>query len=210
MQYLEDLQPNPTLLPETPLERARLRLWLKRIDDPTHPACGILTHATAFRQSFLAKSEKEQQAHFAKMPDPARRARQEAVYRDGLDAPIVAGAVRTYDKLLADMEAVLESSPWLAGSSYSLADAAATTLLVAATSLFYLDLWRGRAMLGSLARRRPGRAIGLGFASGLGLGLLLASAFSAFFWWWAIGAVIYAATVMAACLLLVRAESATQ
>ncbi len=98
MQYLEDLQPDPTLLPTGPLDRARLRLWLKRIDDPTHPACGILTHATAFRQSFLAKSAGERKAHFAKMPDPARRARQEAVYRDGLDAPIVMVMVLTPDK----------------------------------------------------------------------------------------------------------------
>ena len=141
MQYLEDLQPEPTLLPDAPLDRARLRLWLKRIDDPTHPACGVLTHATAFRQSFLAKSAAEQKAHFAKMPDPARRARQEAVYRDGLSAPIVVGAVHTYDKLLADMEAALESAPWLAGSSYSLADAAATPYVTRLSNLGLLDVW---------------------------------------------------------------------
>jgi glutathione S-transferase len=141
MQYLEDLQPDPALLPKTPLDRARLRLWLKRIDDPVHPACGVLTHATAFRESFLAKSEKEQQAHFAKMPDPARRARQESVYREGLDAAIVAGAVRTYDKLLADMEAALETSLWLAGPSYSLADAAATPYINRLSNLGLLDVW---------------------------------------------------------------------
>jgi len=141
MQYLEDLQPEPTLLPETPLDRARMRLWLKRIDDPTHPACGVLTHATAFRQSFLAKSPEEQKAHFAKMPDPARRARQEAVYREGLDAPIVAGAVRTHDKLLVDMEAALAAAPWLAGSRYSLADAAATPYVNRLSNLGLLDVW---------------------------------------------------------------------
>ena len=141
MQYLEDLKLDPTLLPKTPLDRARMRLWLKRIDDPTHPACGVLTHATAFRQSFLAKSSEEQQAHFAKMPDSARRARQEAVYRDGLDAPIVVGAVRTFDKLLADMEAALEPSPWLAGPLYSLADAATTPYITRLNNLGLLDVW---------------------------------------------------------------------
>ena len=141
MQYLEDLQPKPTLLPKAPLDRARLRLWLKRIDDPTHPACGILTHATAFRQSFLAKSAEEQKAHFAKMPDPARRERQEAVYRDGLDAPIVVGALHTYAQLLAHMEAALETSSWLAGPSYSLADAAATPYVNRLNDLGLLDVW---------------------------------------------------------------------
>ena len=141
MQYLEDLQPDPSLLPATPLDRARLRLWLKRIDDPTHPACGVLTHATAFRQSFLAKTAEEQAAHFAKMPDPARRARQEAVYRDGLDAPIVVGAVRIHDKLLADMEEALTTSSWLAGPNYSLADAAATPYVNRLNNLGLLDVW---------------------------------------------------------------------
>ena len=115
MQYLEDLAPAPSLLPASPAERARMRLWLKRIDDPVHPACGVLTHATAFRQSFLAKSPAEQEAHFAKIPDLGRRARQRAVYRDGLDAPIVADAVRTHDRLLSDMEAALADAPFLAG-----------------------------------------------------------------------------------------------
>lgn len=144
MQYLEDLKPDPTLLPATPVGRARVRLWLKRIDDPVHPACGVLTHATAFRQSFLAKSPAEQEAHFAKMPDPGRRARQQAVYRDGLDAPIVAAAVRTHDKLLADMDAALANAPFLAGPAYSLADAAATPYVTRLNNLGLFDVWAPR------------------------------------------------------------------
>jgi len=76
MQYLEDLKPDPTALPPSPAGRARMRLWLKRIDDPLHPACGVLTHATAFRPSFLALTPEQQAARFEKMPDPGRRARQ--------------------------------------------------------------------------------------------------------------------------------------
>jgi glutathione S-transferase len=49
MQYIEDIGPAPSLLPESPLDRARMRLWLKRIDDPIHPSTGTITHATAFR-----------------------------------------------------------------------------------------------------------------------------------------------------------------
>ena len=141
MQYLEDLAPATTLLPASPSQRARMRLWLKRIDDPVHPACGVLTHATAFRQSFLAKSPAEQEAHFAKIPDLGRRARQRAVYRDGLDAPIVADAVRTHDKLLSDMEAALADAPFLAGPAYSLADAAATPYVSRLKNLGLLDVW---------------------------------------------------------------------
>lgn len=144
MQYLEDISPDPTLLPASPRDRARMRLWLKRIDDPVHPSTGILTHATAFRASFLAKSPEEQQAHFAKMPDPGRRARQEAVYRDGLASPIVADAVRVFDRLFADMDAALADNDYLAGPAYSLADAAATPYANRLRDLGLLPVWTER------------------------------------------------------------------
>jgi hypothetical protein len=37
--------------------------------------------------------------------------------------------------------------------------------------------------------------------AGLGLGLLLASAFSAFFWWWAIGAILFGAMLIVATIM---------
>jgi len=141
VQYLEDLKPEPTALPETPAARARMRLWLKRIDDPLHPACGVLTHATAFRPSFLALSPEEQAARFAKMPDPGRRARQQAVYRDGLDAPIVQDAARTYGRFLHDMETALAGGPYLCGAAWSLADGAATPYVNRAENLGLLPIW---------------------------------------------------------------------
>jgi glutathione S-transferase len=141
MQYLEDVSPEPTLLPDSPADRARMRLWLKRIDDPVHPSTGILTHATAFRPSFLAKSAAEQKAHFDKMPDAGRRARQESVYRDGLDSPIVAGAVKTFDKFFTDMDAALAKNDYLAGPAYSLADAAATPYANRLRDLKLLPVW---------------------------------------------------------------------
>ena len=37
MQYLEDLAPEKPLLPKTPLNRAKMRLWLTRVDNSIHP-----------------------------------------------------------------------------------------------------------------------------------------------------------------------------
>lgn len=43
----------------------------------------------------------------------------------------------------------------------------------------------------------PPRALfGLGLLAGLGIGLLIASVFSAFFWWWAVGAVALGVAVL--------------
>ncbi|MEK9645339.1 MAG: glutathione S-transferase family protein [Alphaproteobacteria bacterium] len=70
-----------------------------------------------------------------------RSARQEAVYRDGLDAPIVADAVRRFDRLFADVDAALSRNGWLAGPAYSLADAAATPYANRLRDLKLLPVW---------------------------------------------------------------------
>jgi len=141
MQYLEDLAPDPTLLPESPVNRAQMRLWLKRIDDPLHPSTGILTHATAFRPIFLKKSWKEQKEHFNRMPDQGRRLRQETVYKEGLNAPIVENAIFVFNKFVEDAELTLRKNTYLAGSNYSLADAAATPYLNRLNDLNFLQVW---------------------------------------------------------------------
>ena len=142
MQYLEDLTAEKSLLPKTPLDRAKMRFWLKRIDDLIHPSAGILTHATAFRPSFLKKSAKEQKEFLEKIPDKGRRARQEVVYRDGLSAVIVVNAIQTFDKFIKDMEFDLKTHDFIAGPDYSLADVAATPYINRLEALKLLDVWK--------------------------------------------------------------------
>jgi glutathione S-transferase len=145
IQYLEDLTNENPLLPKTPLNRAKMRFWLKRVDNPIHPSAGILTHATAFRPSFLEKTPEEQKEHLAKIPDKARRARQEAVYRDGLRAEIVVTAIRTFDNFIRDLEFDLKTHDFIAGPDYSLADVAVTPYINRLEALKLLDVWRNVA-----------------------------------------------------------------
>jgi hypothetical protein len=75
----------------------------------------------------------------------------------------------------------------------------AALLAVAGTWLEVLIVWR-MPRLGL-----PPRALfGLGLLAGLGLGLLLASVFSAFFWWWAIGAAAFGIALLILAGLAVR------
>ncbi|MBT5647070.1 MAG: glutathione S-transferase family protein [Rhodospirillaceae bacterium] len=141
MQYLEDTHPEPSLLPENPVDRAAMRIWLKRVDDVIHPSTGTLTHATVYRPGFLALSAEDQAARLEKMPDENRRQRFAAVYKDGLDAPIVINAVHALNRLVLDMQKVLETSDFLAGNAYSLADAAVTPYANRLFDLGLLGLW---------------------------------------------------------------------
>lgn len=139
--YAEDAFPEPCLMPADPYDRSRLRHWMKRIDDPIHPAGGILTHAISFRKDHLARTPEQREARFASIPDPARRGRQRSVYEEGLESPIVIDAVRNVDGLLGDMEDALGSAPWLAGNTYTLADAAVTPYANRLHMLDLLPIW---------------------------------------------------------------------
>jgi glutathione S-transferase len=141
MQHLEDMHPAPSLLPESPADRDAMRTWMKRVDEEIHPSIGTLTHATVYRPGFLALSAEDQAARLEKMPDENRRKRFAAVYKDGLDAPIVINAVHVLNRLVLDMQETLEGSDFLAGSAYSLADAAVTPYANRLFDLGLLGLW---------------------------------------------------------------------
>lgn len=142
MHYLEDrFGDSVSMLPADPYDRARMRLWMKRVDDAIHPAIGTLTHATVYRPGFLNLSEEDRAARLARIPDANRRERFAAVYKDGLDAPIVISAVKTLDRLVRDMQSALDDTDYLAGPAYSLADAAVTPYANRLFDLGLLGLW---------------------------------------------------------------------
>jgi glutathione S-transferase len=138
--YLDDVFADPPMMPRDPLARYRVRRLIKMIDDPIHPACGVLTHAIAFRKAFRTPDAID--ARMAKIPDPRRRARQRSVYEQGIDSPLVIDAVGDFDRLLGEMETTLAGGAWLGGDIYSLADAAATPYVNRLAMLGLLDAWR--------------------------------------------------------------------
>jgi len=52
LYYLDEAFPEPPLMPRDPLQRARVRMVNKLIDEYVHNSCTILTFATAFRPWF--------------------------------------------------------------------------------------------------------------------------------------------------------------
>jgi glutathione S-transferase len=137
--YLEDAFSGPPLMPLDPLARYRVRWFMKYMDDPIHPACGLLTHAIAFRKDYNTPDAID--ARMAKIPDPRRRMRQRSVYELGLDSPFMIDAVKDYQGLISEMETALADAPFLGGDAYSLADAAATPYINRLFILGVLGAW---------------------------------------------------------------------
>ena len=137
-EYLDDAYPTPPLRPADPLQRARMRLWTKRLDEGLHFATGVISGSIAFRHQHLARPADELAAYIAGIPDPVRRERQRQQIEHGVEAPQFTAAIKAFEKWLTDTESDLARHPWLAGDSYSLADVAYTPY---GARLKELQLW---------------------------------------------------------------------
>lgn len=121
-EYLEDTFPEPCLRPQSTYDRARMRFWMKHVDNKLHPSCGTLQWPMVMRPALMEKTEEERQALLERIPEKPRRERQMRLVQFGLDAPDVADAVKTYRKTILDMEEILRDSTWMSGSEFSLSD----------------------------------------------------------------------------------------
>lgn len=157
IQYLDELVPQPPLRPAEPLERARMRLWMKRLDEHVHAFTGVLSSSIAFR------FEEGHEAQIKTMINPAKRARKMESFQKGIEAPLFRTALAGYDKLLGDMEAVIAKQGWLAGGVYSLADISYVPYAARLHHLNLSGLFAGRpGLTGWYDRLKERKAVKLG------------------------------------------------
>ncbi len=143
MEYLDETFPDIPLMPRDPYARSQVRLWLKRVDD-LHVHCGTITAAVAFRRYFMRQTPDGRGAYVARVLDPAKRERLQRIMDSGLAAPDAADAARRYDTFVGAMDGALAQSDYLAGNSFTLADAAAIPYINRADMLGLAGLWEDR------------------------------------------------------------------
>lgn len=144
LSYLDEVFPDPPMMPTDPMDRARARIWMKRVDEGLFPSTVMVTFATANRKAVMAMTPERRAEYFDRTPNPAQRERKRQSVEQGLDAPQVIGAVRYFDTFIGDMETALADRPWLAGNTYTMADAAVTSFIDRAEILGMDLLWNGR------------------------------------------------------------------
>lgn len=122
-EYLDDAFPQIPLRPTHPVQRHRMRLWTKLLDEKVHTAIAAVTFAIGPRVMILQKPAAEREAEIEAIPDLKARAARRSVIEHGVKAPEFAGALAQMVDLLDRMEAALASAPWLSGDAFGLADA---------------------------------------------------------------------------------------
>jgi glutathione S-transferase len=141
-EYLEERFPEISLRPKEPIDRARMRLLIKTIDDDVHPAIGVLSYAVFLRHQMNERmSESELREHFARVVDPQRRQRQQATHQDGLRSQAAVPAIAALARFVGEISEILRQADWLGDDSFSLADAAALPYMVRARSMRLAGLW---------------------------------------------------------------------
>ena len=135
-EYIEDVWPQTPLRPASAVGKARMRLWMKQLDETVHAATGTVSTCIAFRLQHLKRAPADYQAWLANL-EPARRERSRLAVELGMDSPQFAPAVARFRQLVADMDAALKDGPWLAGDDFSLADIAYAPYM---TRLMHLGL----------------------------------------------------------------------
>ncbi|MDB5643704.1 MAG: glutathione S-transferase 2 [Hyphomicrobiales bacterium] len=138
LEYVDETWPQPQLMPTDPAGRARLRLWLRRVDD-LHEACSILS--SSVKLAALRDDAGAVEMLLARTPDPDKRARQQRLIEQGFDAPEVAAAIDAYRTFCGDAEDALARSAFLSGAAIGLADCAALPYLHRAAVLGMDALW---------------------------------------------------------------------
>lgn len=115
-EYLDDAYPEPPLRPLDPVERAAMRQWTLVPDAGLHLWCSTVSFALAWRH-------QDRTAQMAKWSPEVRAQRIEAI-NAGLTAPLVRPHLLNYIGIIDAMAKALATKPWLAASSFSLADIA--------------------------------------------------------------------------------------
>lgn len=146
-QYLDEVFPQPPLLPAEPYGRARARAWLKYFDDVLHPALRAASFELLYRPLLATLPRAEIERQVAAHPDPARaRAFLERAPRK-LDDPIAVfeAAIGKVGRELA--------GDWLAGPTFGLADAALAPFVERLEHLGFARLWAPQPAVRSWSER---------------------------------------------------------
>ncbi|WP_197917355.1 glutathione S-transferase family protein [Thiosulfatihalobacter marinus] len=144
LEHLAEKLPDSTFVPKDTGLRVRSRMWLADCID-IHAAINTLTYSTAKRRQILAsKSPEEIEAALAGMTHPANAAKRRDILANGMESVHVMAAFFALRLMFDRMQADLETSRWLAGDSFSIADAAIVAYVDRLDRLGLGGLWNGR------------------------------------------------------------------
>jgi len=141
-EYIDETFPEPSLVPASPYERSRMRLWSKHIDEGIFEATREISFSAMFREKMRSMTEAERTGRFDNIGDPGRRARFLSTYEEGVESSYVGQGIFAFERMFREMEDELSSErEWLIGNRFTLADINLIPFVARLEFLGLLDIW---------------------------------------------------------------------
>jgi glutathione S-transferase len=123
-EYLDEVCPEPPLMPDDPAARHEVRRWSKWIDDVCLPAVQKPNWSRTMRPIAATWTDEELERRLAAIPTEGRRQLWRRMARDPFRPEEIDAALDILEGMTRELEAYLERSggPWLFGARLTLAD----------------------------------------------------------------------------------------
>lgn len=139
-EYLEEKYPDVRLAPEDLVERARMRAWMRFLEEVPTAAVRV----PSFNMGFLPRYEGMDRKTFEGVESDTRPIRKQFYRRmgpNGFKKEDVEASLEQMGNTCARMNAALEKGPWLVGEQYTLADIVVAPLIDRMADLGMEDIW---------------------------------------------------------------------
>jgi glutathione S-transferase len=140
-EYLDEKYPQIRLSPEDLVERAKMRAWMRFLEEVPTAAVRV----PSFNMGFLPRYEGMDRTTFEDVESDVRPIRKQFYRRmgtSGFKSEDVQASLDQIANTCARMSAALETGPWLLGEQYSLADIIVTPLIDRMADLGMAYIWQ--------------------------------------------------------------------
>lgn len=139
-EYLDERYPQVRLTPEDLVERARMRAWMRFLEEVPTAAVRV----PSFNMGFLPRFEGLDRKQFEAEQSDVRPIRKQFYRRMGTSGFKKEDVEASFEQLgntCRRMNAALENGPWLLGAQYSLADIIVAPLIDRMADLGFSEIW---------------------------------------------------------------------
>ena len=143
MRYIDRCFPEPPLTPNNPNDSMRMDLLMKDLDEKYHSAIAFVSISESSRvhDGELTDAAQIRLKSFDRIPEPKRREQRRKSVLLGLLSDEGRCACGFLETMIKDINSALELGSYLAGDSYTLADAALTPYVHRLWLLSCEELW---------------------------------------------------------------------
>lgn len=142
LEYLDEVIPEPSLVPPDPVGRAKMRAWMRYVDEVPTVAVRVPSFANIIAPMRFAQTSEEAFAKHAERL-PLRKQFYQRMTTKGFGKAEVDHAVAQIRQTCERIETALkeDGGPWILGTQFTLVETQVTPLIDRMEDLGYGDVW---------------------------------------------------------------------